>query len=135
MAITVRTGKVSHIQHAAETSGQIHHGKGQIQTSHSWAFRLDDRSALYKQRQSVSFAEGDVLTAVGEEKSGTFKIICCRNETSGAVNEAPATLFCVLGVLLILLICAFPIGIWALWLGLRMSKANKLLQLTPRATA
>jgi len=147
MAITLMTGRVSHIDHSTETSGNItaNHG-GQIQTAHAWSFRLNNHPAIYKSRSTASFGEGDELTAAGQDKNGTFMIVSCRNETTGAVYESPATMVCVLAGLLILaslpmllIIIGFlvlPLGIYFLMMGLKMSTANKLLQTAPRlATA
>ena len=146
MAISLLTGKISHLDHATETSGNItaNHG-GQIQTAHAWAFRLNNRPVIYKSHSTASFAEGDELTAAGVEQNGTFKIISYRNETTGAVHQAPGLVVCIAAGLLIamslpmmMVIVGFlmlPIGIYILMWGLRIFKANKLLETAPRTAA
>lgn len=138
MAITLLTGKISHIDHATETHGQIStrgsRVRGQISAAHAWSFRVDNRPAIYKQKQTASFTEGDDLTAAGEDKNGTFVISACRNETTGAFYEGPVMLILVCGILLVVTVCLFPIGLWALWMWSKMSKASKMVQSTPRRT-
>ena len=142
MSVTIMTGKISHIDHSTETSGHITANRGgQIQTAHAWSFRLNNRPVTYKSRSTASFSEGDELTAAGENRNGTFFIVSCRNETTGAVYESPATMICVaagllivLGLPMMLLLIGFllvPLGIYFLMMGLKMSAANKLLQATP----
>jgi hypothetical protein len=146
MSVSLITGKISHIDHSTETSGHITANRGgQIQTAHAWSFRLNNRPSVYKSRQTASFSDGDELTAAGQDQHGTFMIISCRNETTGAVYESPATmvrvaaaLMIVLGLPLMALIIGFlmlPLGIYFLMLGQKMAKANALLLAAPRPIA
>jgi hypothetical protein len=141
MSISILTGKVSHVDHSTETSGTISANRGgQIRSAHAWSFRINNRPAIYKSRSTASFSDGDVMTAAGADKNGTFKIVSCRNETTGAVYEAPATLICICAGVIILIslpllmvavgFLLLPLGIYFLMLGLKMSKANNLLRVT-----
>lgn len=143
MSITIATGKISHLDHSTETSGYTtpSHG-GQIRTSHAWSFRLNNVPAIYQNRLTASFSDGDELTAAGMNKDGTFRILSCRNETTGATYLQPAMLLnfgaiflIVLSVPLLLIyvgVLSLAFGIYLLTWGRRMSKANSLLLATPR---
>jgi hypothetical protein len=146
MSLTILTGKVSHVDHSTATSGgTTARGNLLIQTRHVWSFRLNNHPVTYTGLSTASFGEGDELTAAGQERNGTFVIESCRNETTGAVYERQATLFCVLPALIIAIslplmlvlvgFLIFPFGVYFLFKGLKFSKANKLLRAAPRPVA
>ena len=140
MAISVLTGKLSHSDHSTEMTPD-RGAASPARTAHSWAFRLNNRPAIFKQRQTASFADGDEVTAIGEEKNGTFMIYCCRNESTGATYESSGTIMLVLSIMVIALsipLCFILIGIpllafgiWFLLMALKGTAANKLLRSTP----
>jgi hypothetical protein len=142
MSLTILTGKISHVDHStATTGGTTARGNLRIQTRHVWSFRLNNHPVTYTGLSTGSFGVGDELTAAGQERNGTFVIESCRNETTGAVYERPATLFCVPGLIiaislpLMLVLVGFlilPFGIYFFMKGLKYAKANKLLQAAPR---
>jgi hypothetical protein len=142
MVFTILAGQVSGADHSTEISSTGLGNQQVIQTDHLYSFRVNNRAALYKSRQGASFAEGDELTASGFDRNGTFLIIACRNETSGAVYLAPARSFrnwgiiaILVGIPLIYIVIGFAVilgGLYWLFIGRRMSKANKLLESTPR---
>jgi hypothetical protein len=146
MSLTILTGKISHVDHATAVTGagsvRGGHGNMMVRTTHVWSFRLNNHPVTYKGLTTASFGEGDELTAAGQEKNGTFVIESCRNETTGAVYERPATKLCVLSAFLIVMglaltvvlvgILVLPFGGYFLWTGLKYLKANKLLRAAPR---
>lgn len=142
MSLTILTGTISHIDHSTAVTGRGNNGKMMVKTTHVWSFRLNNHPATYNAISTASFGEGDQVTVAGQEKNGTFVVESCRNETTGAVYERPATRYfvvsvglIVLGLATIMVLIGIPIlllGGYFLMKALKFSKANKLIQSAPR---
>lgn len=141
MASTVIQGRLTHVQQTTETHGRISQGSGQITNANAWSFRVDNRAAVYKSRGGASLSDGDLVTVAGQDSNGTFQIAALRNDTTGSVHEAPAMMFLIcgglvaaLGVPMIFLLIGFlilPIGLYFMWIGMKMRSANLALAAAP----
>lgn len=145
MRVLTLQGRISQVQHATETSGAIVRGSGQIQSSNAWSFRVDKRAVVFKSKGGASLSDGDLVTVAGKDAKGTFNAMALRNDTTGAAHNAPAMLLMVLGGLLTLLglpllvffvgLLIVPFGLWLARWGMTMREANRLLEVTPPASA
>lgn len=141
MGLARVAGRISRIASATEVTGKSGTYDMGIRSDHVWAFRIGDRAALYKRRSLAHFSEGDHVTAAGRDRKGTFEIAACRNDTTGALYEAPGVAVCIVSVLLILLgipmtlvfigLLMIPLGLLGLYLGNDMLKANRLVRSAP----
>jgi hypothetical protein len=137
MAISIIQGQLTHVQHASETHGQINKGSGHIASNHVWSFRVNGRAAAFKSSDSASLSDGDLVTVAGEDNNGTFSVYALRNDTTGALHNAPATVYLVLGAFMIVIgvpliiilagLLLAPYGIYLLRFGKKMRSANNEL--------
>ena len=142
MSISISGGTVSHLDRITSVN-TVETGtkRGLVKTTHTYSFRMDNHPATYRFATDVHLGNGDVITAAGEQKGGTFAVWCFRNESTSVIYYClarrvlilSAIMFvvglCTLKLLIGLLIV--PIGIYFFWLGLKMAKANRMLRNAP----
>lgn len=142
MKMDILQGQISHVSSGFETFGRADRGTG-VSHTNTWTFRVDNKPVSFKTKQNLSFSDGDLVTAVGGERNGTFHVTCLRNDTTGAVFEPTATVAYIIGGLMILLgiitlviIIGFifiALGAFFLWAGYKGSQAVTILRNTPPA--
>ena len=122
MALIVKKGEIRHIAPATTSIGR----NGNMNTKHSWSFRIDDFPAKLKSSNHTSLSDGDLITAVGEVRNGTLTVFAFRNETTGAYDDPPVVSSFLRGVVFILIglpLCLIIIGFRPLLFGIKSMQA------------
>lgn len=96
MSLVSLSGQVSHINQISTTSGTIHPnnshgGGGTITTSHKITFRIAGHPV--EMAGTPNLGEGDFVSAVGVERSGTLYPIAFRNDTTNIESIDHASYF------------------------------------------
>jgi hypothetical protein len=133
-------GQVSRISTGSVTWGNINQGRGTISSANTYSFVVGNTPASLMTKQNLNIDTGDLVTAVGNMKNGTYEVTALRNESTGAVVVPTSELYIITGAfftligivfsILIIGLLLLPFGIWLLYLGFKNSKATSLLRST-----
>ena len=133
------SGDISRLGSSQSISGQMHGGRGQINTSHRSTFSIGSQAAQINGTGGQHLAEGDHVIAVGSHtKKGIFHVAAFKNTTNNVLQQGSSITNYVMGVLCILFgvltffliitpVFFIPLGLFAIWGGIKQRKANNLL--------
>ena len=134
MSFIVKRGVISHLEQSTNFTGS----NGNVRSSQSYTFRLDNLAAVIQTSTAIGLTNGDSITAVGLIKNGALQVYTMRNDTTGVSTKTPSTFMLIFGICLTLLglmtfvfligFAVLPIGIYFLVKSYKMKKANELLQ-------
>ena len=144
MAITTMSGPVSHLHQSTQVAGAMNQGTGFVNSAQVMNFRIGNRPVSFKFTEG-GVSDGDIVTVAGYQKSGTFRALSLRNETTGAEQSVSSTRIfiiagcsLVLGVPLSFVVIGIPfllLGLYFAYVGVRNARAKGLLAATPQAPA
>lgn len=104
MAATKLQGKVTNLYQSTEARGASNQVSGYVRTYQVLTFRVNNRQVAHQMPTGyMGISEGDDVTLIGGEKSGTVQVWCIRNDTTGAVMYAPTWLGFVVGAFFLLI--------------------------------
>jgi hypothetical protein len=138
MAYTLLDGQVSGLARGSETFGSMRNGRGMVNSNQMTSFRIGGKPAQLKSKQLIAVADGDRVIAAGKEKSGVLTVDALQNVTAGNHYYQSVTLLWILavcslalGVPFSFIIIGLPLvglGIWAVYMALRVSKNIKMVK-------
>ena len=142
MILTKLQGAVTHLQQSTEITGF----QGAMRSFQAMSFRVNNRQVANRIPTGyMGFSEGDEVTLLGREKSGTVQVWCIRNDTTGAVMYAPSRLGFIIGGMVLLMgilltsagddayVFGIPLaalGVYLIHKGWRVRNANNELTAT-----
>lgn len=129
-------GEVTRVQSMQTVSGSVHNGRGRIKTKHKTTFSIGSQAAEINGTAGQYLTEDDEIIAVGEHgNNGVFYVQGFKNKTTGVLREGSFIVKFILAACCIFLglwtfflvitpIIFIPLGILAIYAGLKQRKAN-----------
>ncbi len=133
MVLSILSGTVSHIEHAAAAGST---------NRHSCSFRIGNRSVMIWLPRAANLNEGDRVTVSGRETVIGFVGHAVHNETTSATYLASPCpswalrigggLLVLIGLPLLLMLIGIPLVLGGLWLFYKARRNSKALALLGR---